>query len=189
MDGSPIIDRTPVDGPLLNAGWCYGGFKATPASGWCFAHLIATRRSASGREPPPARPLRDRLHGSTNAAPARSPICTRGRHAHSLPSLRRTRPARVPVSRRCNGAQRPSADSPTAMQDFSSTCTPARTRPARIANSGFTTPDASAGWWLRATRRTIPCLRRNWRRNRCGADEYGRGHDVDRLSHREASPE
>jgi heterotetrameric sarcosine oxidase beta subunit len=42
MDGSPIIDRTSVDGLLLNAGWCYGGFKATPASGWCFAHLLAT---------------------------------------------------------------------------------------------------------------------------------------------------
>jgi heterotetrameric sarcosine oxidase beta subunit len=42
MDGSPIIDRTPVDGLFLNAGWCYGGFKATPASGWCFAHLFAT---------------------------------------------------------------------------------------------------------------------------------------------------
>jgi len=42
MDGSPIIDRTPVDGLYLNAGWCYGGFKATPASGWCFAHLIAS---------------------------------------------------------------------------------------------------------------------------------------------------
>jgi heterotetrameric sarcosine oxidase beta subunit len=42
MDGSPIIDRTPVDGLYLNAGWCYGGFKATPASGFCFAHTIAT---------------------------------------------------------------------------------------------------------------------------------------------------
>ena len=42
MDGSPIIDRTPVDGLYLNAGWCYGGFKATPASGWAFAHLLAT---------------------------------------------------------------------------------------------------------------------------------------------------
>jgi heterotetrameric sarcosine oxidase beta subunit len=41
MDGSPIIDRTPVGGLYLNCGWCYGGFKATPASGWCFAHLIA----------------------------------------------------------------------------------------------------------------------------------------------------
>jgi sarcosine oxidase subunit beta len=41
MDGSPIIDRTPIDGLYLNAGWNYGGFKATPASGWCFAHLIA----------------------------------------------------------------------------------------------------------------------------------------------------
>jgi len=41
MDGSPIIDRTPIAGLYLNAGWCYGGFKATPASGWCFAHTIA----------------------------------------------------------------------------------------------------------------------------------------------------
>ena len=41
-DGSPIIDKTPIDGLYLNAGWCYGGFKATPASGWAFAHLMAT---------------------------------------------------------------------------------------------------------------------------------------------------
>ena len=41
MDGSPIIDRTPIDGLYLNGGWNYGGFKATPASGWCFAHTIA----------------------------------------------------------------------------------------------------------------------------------------------------
>jgi methylglutamate dehydrogenase subunit A len=41
MDGSPIIDKTPIAGLYLNAGWCYGGFKATPASGWCFAHLLA----------------------------------------------------------------------------------------------------------------------------------------------------
>ncbi len=41
MDGSPIIDLTPVAGLYLNAGWCYGGFKATPASGWCYAHTIA----------------------------------------------------------------------------------------------------------------------------------------------------
>ncbi|MBN9526785.1 MAG: sarcosine oxidase subunit beta family protein [Alphaproteobacteria bacterium] len=41
MDGSPIIDRTDIGGLYLNAGWCIGGFKATPASGWCFAHLIA----------------------------------------------------------------------------------------------------------------------------------------------------
>ena len=42
MDGSPFIDRTPVPGLFFNGGWCYGGFKATPASGWCFAHLLAT---------------------------------------------------------------------------------------------------------------------------------------------------
>ncbi len=41
MDGSPIIDKSPIDGLYLNCGWCIGGFKATPASGWCFAHTIA----------------------------------------------------------------------------------------------------------------------------------------------------
>lgn len=41
MDGSPIIDQTPIEGLYLNAGWCYGGFKATPAAGLCFAHLLA----------------------------------------------------------------------------------------------------------------------------------------------------
>ena len=41
MDGSPIITTGPLPGLYLNAGWCYGGFKATPASGWCFAHTIA----------------------------------------------------------------------------------------------------------------------------------------------------
>ena len=42
MDGSPIIDKTHIDGLYFNGGWCYGGFKATPASGLCFAHLLAT---------------------------------------------------------------------------------------------------------------------------------------------------
>ena len=42
MDGSPIIGTTPVPGLFLNGGWCYGGFKATPASGWVFAHTVAT---------------------------------------------------------------------------------------------------------------------------------------------------
>ena len=40
-DGSPFICRTSVPGLYLNGGWCYQGFKATPASGWCFAHTIA----------------------------------------------------------------------------------------------------------------------------------------------------
>ena len=41
-DGSPIIDKTSVDGLFINCGWCYGGFKAVPASGYAYAHLIAT---------------------------------------------------------------------------------------------------------------------------------------------------
>jgi methylglutamate dehydrogenase subunit A len=45
MDGSPIIDHTPIEGLYLNGAWNYGGFKATPASGYCFAHLIARDES------------------------------------------------------------------------------------------------------------------------------------------------
>jgi sarcosine oxidase subunit beta len=44
MDGSPIISRTSLDNFYINCGWCYGGFKATPGSGWCFAHTIAQDR-------------------------------------------------------------------------------------------------------------------------------------------------
>ena len=43
-DGSPIIDKSPVDGLYLDCGWCYGGFKAVPASGFALAHLIAQDR-------------------------------------------------------------------------------------------------------------------------------------------------
>jgi methylglutamate dehydrogenase subunit A len=42
MDGSPIIDRTDIDGLYFNGAWNYGGFKATPAAGLTFAHLLAT---------------------------------------------------------------------------------------------------------------------------------------------------
>jgi methylglutamate dehydrogenase subunit A len=40
-DGSPFICRTPIDKLYLNGGWCYQGFKATPASGYTYAHTIA----------------------------------------------------------------------------------------------------------------------------------------------------
>jgi len=42
MDGSAIIDISPVGNFFINCGWCYGGFKAVPASGHVFAHLMAT---------------------------------------------------------------------------------------------------------------------------------------------------
>ena len=41
-DASPIIGRTPVENLFVNTGWGTGGFKATPASGWVYAHTIAT---------------------------------------------------------------------------------------------------------------------------------------------------
>ncbi|MEB8387441.1 sarcosine oxidase subunit beta family protein [Rhodobacteraceae bacterium KMM 6894] len=41
-DGSPIIDKTDVGGLYVDGGWCYGGFKAVPGSGYSMAHLVAT---------------------------------------------------------------------------------------------------------------------------------------------------
>jgi sarcosine oxidase subunit beta len=41
-DSSPIIGRSPIEGIYLNCGWGTGGFKAIPAGGWTFAHMIAT---------------------------------------------------------------------------------------------------------------------------------------------------
>jgi sarcosine oxidase subunit beta len=40
-DASPIVGLTPVEGLYLNCGWGTGGFKATPGSGWVYAHTIA----------------------------------------------------------------------------------------------------------------------------------------------------
>lgn len=42
MDGSPILDRLRYENVFVNAGWCYGGFKAIPASGAAFARLVAS---------------------------------------------------------------------------------------------------------------------------------------------------
>ena len=42
LDASPIISPTPLEGFYVNAGWGTGGFKGTPASGWTFAHTMAT---------------------------------------------------------------------------------------------------------------------------------------------------
>lgn len=40
-DRSPIIAKTPVPNMYVSTGWGTGGFKAIPAGGWTYAHLIA----------------------------------------------------------------------------------------------------------------------------------------------------
>ncbi len=72
MDGSPIIDKTHIGGLYLNSGWCYGGFKATPASGFCYAHLIARDEPHPKAARLQARPVPPRLHARRKGA---------GRHA------------------------------------------------------------------------------------------------------------
>jgi sarcosine oxidase, subunit beta len=41
-DASPIVGATPVADLFVNCGWGTGGFKATPGSGWVYAHTLAT---------------------------------------------------------------------------------------------------------------------------------------------------
>ncbi len=43
-DACPIISKTPIQGLYFNCGWGTGGFKATPGSGWVFAHTMAQDR-------------------------------------------------------------------------------------------------------------------------------------------------
>jgi sarcosine oxidase subunit beta len=50
-DASPIISKTPVEGLFVNCGWGTGGFKATPGSGWAFAHTIAKNEPHSLNAP------------------------------------------------------------------------------------------------------------------------------------------
>ena len=153
MDGSPIIDRTPIEGLYLNAGWCYGGFKATPASGWCFAHLIARDephpvaaayrldRFASG--PPDRRAGRRRPTESALSDP----------HAHPLSLLRRARRPRVHLSRRCDGRRVPIRNGAGRASIASSTMSICATiRPAPHREFWYHGSGCQAGSWSRATR-------------------------------------
>ncbi len=107
MDGSPIIDLTPIPGFYLNCGWNYGGFKATPASGWCFAWTLA-------KDAPHALNAAYRLdrfrtgHVIDERGSARSRTFTEQglsqeprTHAHPLPLLRPPRQPRIRLSGRC----------------------------------------------------------------------------------------
>ena len=50
-DACPILGKTPLDGLYFNCGWGTGGFKATPGSGWVFAHTIANDQPHPLNEP------------------------------------------------------------------------------------------------------------------------------------------
>ena len=50
-DASPIIGLTPVDQLYINCGWGTGGFKATPGSGYVFAHTVACDRPHEINQP------------------------------------------------------------------------------------------------------------------------------------------
>jgi len=45
------VGRAGYENLYLNCGWGTGGFKATPGSGWVFAHTIAQDRPHKLNEP------------------------------------------------------------------------------------------------------------------------------------------
>ena len=148
MDGSPIIDKTPIDGLYLNCGWCYGGFKATPASGWCFAHLMATDEPHEVAEAYPPRPLRDRPADRRErrrraAQPALTDTAMRIPCPHCGP--RDHDEFVYSATPRCSGPipRRPARE--PAFCTTTSTC--ATTRRACTASCGITRAAAASGWW------------------------------------------
>jgi sarcosine oxidase subunit beta len=52
MDGNALVGATAIDNLLINCGWGYAGFKATPAVGWQLAAWLA-----EGRAPDMLRPF------------------------------------------------------------------------------------------------------------------------------------
>ena len=50
-DSSPLIGPSPVPGLYVNCGWGTGGFKAIPAGGFLFAHLLANDQHHSVSRP------------------------------------------------------------------------------------------------------------------------------------------
>lgn len=50
-DACPIIDLTPVKNLFINCGWGTGGFKATPGSGYVYAHTIANNKAHEINKP------------------------------------------------------------------------------------------------------------------------------------------
>ena len=101
-DGSPFMGRTPLKNLYLNGGWCYQGFKATPAAGWCMAHTLA-----HDDEHPLIRIWRSIVSSAATARRVRTgPLDLQAIDdvKHPLPSLRPPRLHRVPLWRGRNQA-------------------------------------------------------------------------------------
>ena len=153
MDGSPIIAKTPLDGLYLNGGWCYGGFKATPGSGWVFAHTIANDAPHAAQRGLQPGALRDRcaarregrrpdarLALSSAAMLIPCPFCGPREHAEFAyggdATVRRPRQAEPVMGTGMAGLRLSSAP----------------IRAGRIASTGSTPPAAGNGSSSRATR-------------------------------------
>ena len=155
MDGSPIIGKLPVEGLYMTGGWCYGGFKATPASGWLpRPHDRARSRRIALNA---AFTLERFAEGRTIDEKGAGPVClgalTADAHdaADPLPVVRRraTRSSSpMAAMRRYSG---PPLDAPECgMVRAMSTC--ATTRAGRTTNCGCTAPAAGSGSRFAATR-------------------------------------
>ena len=153
MDGSPFIDRTGIDGLYFNGGWCYGGFKATPASGWCFAHLLSTDRP---HETATAYRL-DRFrtgHMIDEKGWARSPTCTDGARDMIInhPLLGPRDAQEFVYLGDASMIDRPDWQADNAAEAFHDYLYLRDNPQASIASFGTTSRATGRGWWSRGIR-------------------------------------
>ena len=143
MDGSPIIDRTHIDGLYFNGGWCYGGFKATPASG--FALRICWPKTNRTKPPQPID-----LTGSKTGrmidekGMGNQPNCIEGtRHDYQSPPPWPPRQRRIHLSGRRALIDRPDPAAETAGR-ISTTTRYLRDNPRAVTASCGSTKAATA---------------------------------------------
>ena len=153
MDGSPIIDKTPIGGLYLNAGWCYGGIQGDSRFGLVLCASDRARPSACECRRLSSRPLLPAGTRSTKKGRAPNPICIEERSACAFPVLAVVNAIaasfRISAMPPCAGRTR---RAPIRTKHSSTTFICAITAPASSRNSGITRRDATRGSWSRGIR-------------------------------------
>ena len=156
MDGSPIIDKTPIDGPLPECGLVLRRLQGDAGVGLVLRPHHRPRRAARAQRRLPARPVRhrppDRREG--RGRPAQPALKARNDADRLLPLRARaaTRSSPTSATPPCSARRRPGASArrcrPAAVGRLRLSARQPRRR--RIASCGSTSPAAAPGWWSRA---------------------------------------
>ncbi len=160
MDGSPIICKAPIDGLYINAGWCYGGFKATPAVGLLLRPHHRPRRAAPAQRRLPARPVR-RRRGDRREGRRPLPQGPLTGKAERTAACASPAPTAVPATSPSSPTARTATSSAPTRKPATNgrgpiTSTSAPIRAARTTSSGITPPAAGNGCGSPATPPAMP---------------------------------